>query len=171
MTRPRIITCPPLELPGDQERAPFWRAELFFHGLDLSGPSYRGALFFNRRRLRHDTPEDAEHGYAGAFFLFGKGGCFGEDPDHCHPRVRQDRFDFRLAHPSHRTVRSVDVTDAVRRELAAGASQIVVSVVPELTDYAGVKVEGDLASPVKFHQLGLVTYDAFAPPAGRAIAS
>jgi hypothetical protein len=166
-SRPKIVTCRPLETPGGQDRAPLWRAEVFFHGLDLTGASYRAAVFLNRPHVRHDTPEDAEHGYAGAFFLFGKGGCFG-DPEHCSPRPRRGRFDHRLAHHSHPTVRSVDITEALRRELAAGAEEILVSLVPELADTAGIAIDADLQMPIKFDQVGLVTYDAYAPAAERA---
>ena len=165
--RPKIVRCQPLELPGEQQRAPLWRAELFFHGLDLLGPSYRAAVFLNHGRVTHDTPEDADHGYAGAFFLFGKGGCFGEE-GHCHPRPRRGRFDTRLIPQTYPTSRAVDVTEAVRREIAAGAEELVATLVPEVADSAGVLTEGDLAAPIKFEQVGLVTYDAYAPAAQRA---
>jgi hypothetical protein len=165
-TRPKLVTCGPLELPGDQERAPFWRAELFFHRIDLTGATYRAAVFLNQPGIRYDTPEDDQHGYAGAFFVFGKGGCFGQD-GHCDPRPRRGRFDHRLAHHSHPTVRSVDITDALRRELTAGAEHLLVSIIPHLADTAGVPIDADLQAPVKFDQIGLVTYDAYAPAVQR----
>lgn len=154
-------------MPVDQARAPLWRADLFFHGLDIMGATYRAAVFFNRPRARHDTPEDAANGYAGAFFLFGKGGCFG-DEGHCDPQPRHDRFDHRLAPQNSPTVRAVDVTDALRREVANGATELVVSVVPELADLAGIKgIDVDTVNPVRFESVQLVTYDAYAPVAER----
>lgn len=163
---PRIYRSKPLALPPEQERAPFFAAELLFHGLNLRGASYRAAVFFNAGRVRHNTPEDDEHGYAGAFFLFGKGGCFGEE-GHCDPPPRRDRFDLRLAQQTNPTLRTVDVTEALRRELASGASELVVSVVPELADTAGVKLDIDTERPLQFESLSLMTYDAYAPAAQR----
>lgn len=166
MSEAKIIRVKdPLELPGDQERAPLWEAELFFNGLYRNGPSYRAAVFFNRPRADHKTPEDDAHGYAGCFFVFGKGGCFG-DEGHCDPRGPESRFDQRMFHGSE-TVRSVDVTTAVRRELAAGKTEVVVTVVPRLADSAGVLVGGDTKNPVQFSEVELVTYDAYAPAAQR----
>ena len=165
MSRPGIASYGPLELPRDQERAPLWDAELFFHGLYRNGPSYRAAVFFNQPDADEDTPEDDAHGYAGSFFLFGKGGCFG-DEGHCDPRGPLDRFDHRMFHGDG-TSRTVDVTAAVRRELVAGNREVLVTVVPELADSAGVQVDGDLDNPVQFTQMALVTYDAYAPAAQR----
>lgn len=161
MSTPEIVRFGPLELPGEQERAPLWEAELFFHGLYRNGPSYRAAVFFNNPSADHDTPEDDAHGYAGCFFLFGKGGCFGEE-GHCDPRGPQDRFDHRIFHGDG-TSRAVDVTAAIRRELVAGKQEVVLTVVPRLADTVGVRVDGDLENPVQFTQLALVTYDAYAP--------
>jgi tyrosinase len=155
----------PLALPSDQERAPLWSAELFFKGVYRNGPSFRAAVFLNRPSADHDTPEDDAHGYAGCFFVFGKGGCFG-DEGHCDPRGPESRFDTRVFHGGD-TTRSVDVTAAVRRELAAGKTEVAVTVVPRIADSAGVPVGGDTDNPVQFSEVELVTYDAYAPAAQR----
>ena len=165
MSQPKIVASGPFELPAAQDRAPLWSSELFFYGLYRNGPTYRAAVFFNRPDADHDTPEDDAHGYAGSFFLFGKGGCFGEE-GHCDPRAPLDRFDHRLFHPDS-TTRSVDVTAAVRREIAAGSSEVAITVVPWLADSAGVHVGGDLDNPVQFTHAALVSYDAYAPAAAR----
>src|ERR1051325_3295550 len=60
----------------------FYRADLIFHGLDHSGPSYEGRVFINNTRANSETPEDPKEGYAGSFFVFGHGGCLGNE-NHC----------------------------------------------------------------------------------------
>jgi hypothetical protein len=155
---PAVYTSPPMSLPLQTGVKPFYRADLLFYGVDQTGPSYRAAVFFGNPNANQDTPEDAEHGFAGRFAVFGKGGCYG-DEGHCIPRGPQHRFDRRPPHPALPTMKVVRVTDRVRALIAQGQSEVVVTVVPTLADTAGIAVEGDLERPLQFEQLGLVTYD------------
>lgn len=59
------------------------------------------------------------------------------------------------------------MTAAVRRELAAGSSEVAITIVPWLSDSAGIHVGGDLENPVQFTHAALVSYDAYAPAAAR----
>jgi tyrosinase len=154
-----VFVSQPLPLPVAAAGAkPFYRADLLFFEVDQTGPSYRAAVFFNNRDANDGTPEEAEHGYAGAFAIFGKGGCFG-DEGHCIPRGPQHRFDLRPPHPALPTLKMVRVTEALRQLIERGDSEVVVTVVPKPADTAGVAIEGDLDRPLSFRQLGLVTYD------------
>jgi hypothetical protein len=117
-------TAPPLELPDHDA---IDRADLIFLGLDHSGASFEARLFL-------DAP-DADHGagrdhpaYAGSFFLFGHGGCFG-DAGHCDVPTARDPFDLRPPHPLEPAIRVVTVTDAIRAKIAEGAGTVTVTVV------------------------------------------
>jgi tyrosinase len=158
MAPPATFTSAPLALPPTTGVKPFYRADLLFYDVDQTGASYRAAVFFDNPGANQETPEDAEHGFAGSFSIFGKGGCFG-DEGHCIPRGPQHRFDRRPPHPALPTLKVVRVTDAVQALLARGLTQTTVTLVPTLADTAGVQIEGDFEHPIQFSQLGLVTYD------------
>lgn len=122
----------PLELPTFAERAAVRRADLIFYDVDHAGPSYLAHVFLGRRRANARTVRDAAHGYAGAFSVFGHGGCFGEE-GHCDRRGRsEDEFDLRLRHPLTPQTRALDVTAAlVPALLDPKATEVVVTVVIE----------------------------------------
>src|SRR4051812_1425480 len=119
----------PLELPPRE--ATFARADLVFYGVDHSGASYEARIFFGRPRASVSTSRDDE-GYAGAFHIFGHGGCFG-DVGHCAvPTGPQDPFDWRGPHQLTPQTKAVEVTDALRRVLDdPSATDLVVTVVAE----------------------------------------
>ncbi len=158
MAPPATFTSAPLALPPTTGVKLFYRADLLFYDVDQTGASYRAAVFFDNPGANQETPEDAEHGFAGSFSIFGKGGCFG-DEGHCIPRGPQHRFDRRPPHPALPTLKVVRVTDAVQALLARGMTQTTVTLVATLADTAGVQIEGDFEHPIQFSQLGLVTYD------------
>src|SRR6266516_3166676 len=100
-------TSPPIELPAADEA--FTRADLIFYGLDHSSYSYEGRIFLNAP----DADEKASRGhdaYAGSFWIFGHGGCFG-DVGHCDIPPRDDPFDLRPPHQLTPAPRTVTVTD------------------------------------------------------------
>jgi tyrosinase len=158
MALPATFTAVPLPLPSAAGVKPFYRADLLLYDVDQMGASYRAAVFFDNPGADQSTPEDAEHGFAGSFSIFGKGGCFG-DEGHCIPRAPQHSFDRRPPHPALPTLKVVRVTDAVRALVGRGLTEATVTLVPTLADTAGVVVEGDFDNPIKLGQVGLVTYD------------
>ena len=102
------------------------RADLVFYGLDHSGPSYEGRVYLNRLDAGLDTAREADQGYAGSFFVFGHGRCYGDD-GHCDPTQRTtDEFDLRPTHPLAPWTATVIVTDALRR---VGPDDVTVTVV------------------------------------------
>jgi hypothetical protein len=109
----RRFVSKPLDVPADREE--ITRADLIFYGVDHSGPSYEVRIFFDNPRADADTPRDIEQGYAGIFAVFGHGGCYG-DEGHCAPDDRfADDFDRRPPHPLTKYIRTVVVTEALKR--------------------------------------------------------
>lgn len=120
----RFVTAP-LELPRPDE--PFARADLIFTGVDHSGSSFEARIFLDAPRAAHGDGTD-HPAYAGRFFVFGHGGCFG-DVGHCDvPRAR-DPFDLRPPHQLEPAARIVTVTDAIRALVEAGKEAVPVTVV------------------------------------------
>lgn len=119
-------TAPPLELP--EPELPFARADLVFYGLDHSGSSYEGRVFLNAPDAdRSSTREDPS--WAGSFYLFGHGGCFG-DVGHCDvPTGPRDLYDLRPPHQLEPAIRILTITDQLRRLIADGSTELVVTVV------------------------------------------
>jgi tyrosinase len=104
---------PPVELPDPQ--VSFVRADLVFYGIDHSGSSFEAQITLG------DEP-------AGAFWIFGHGGCFG-DVGHCDIPEQVDRFDLRPPHQLLPATRVVTVTEPVQRLVAAGLREVPVTVV------------------------------------------
>ena len=118
-------TSPPLELPGAEED--FARADLVFYGLDHSGHSYEGRVFLDQPDADRSAGRDGA-GYAGSFYVFGHGGCFG-DVGHCDVPSRDDPFDLRPPHQLEPAVRILTVTESIQALVKAGAAAATVTVV------------------------------------------
>jgi hypothetical protein len=103
-------------------------ADLEIHGIDHSQSSYEGRVFFDNPGANADTPRTLEHGYAGSFYIFGHGGCFG-DVGHCEIHAKRDSFDFRDPHPLLPTKARIAVTTALR-QMARSKQEITITVVP-----------------------------------------
>jgi hypothetical protein len=136
-----------IELPP-RER-PFERADLLFYGIDHSGPSFEARIFLDPRAVSKDA--DLTHrAYAGRFFIFGHGGCFGE-VGHCDLPSDPDAFDLRPSHQLEPATRIVTVTDAVRGLLDRGAEAAKVTVVARAAESASNEV-------LAFDTVRLATY-------------
>jgi hypothetical protein len=145
---------PPVPLAGVSRG--FRRADLVFHGLDHSGPSYEVRIFFNRPDADADTPRTADAGYVRSFYMFGHGGCAGQ-PGHCDVPETRRPFDLRPPHQLTPATRWVTVTEAARRAVEAG--ELRVTVVPVVTSPAGGKgVDADV-DVMALQRVSLVTYD------------
>ncbi|HEY2442290.1 MAG TPA: hypothetical protein VGI31_04075 [Streptosporangiaceae bacterium] len=128
----------------------YHRADLVFDGVDHSAGSFALRVFFNNPDATDKTEVTGENGYAGAVYVFGHGGCFG-DEGHCDPPVGRRAFDHRPPHQLIPAKMWIEVTDAIR-ELAQRQEQLVITVVPV--------VPGEVTqdSPVPFQKVSLVTY-------------
>lgn len=139
--------------PGGAE---FSRADLTFYGLDHSGPSYEARVFLGLPGATDGTPLDDPH-LAGSFWVFGHGGCFGEE-GHCDVRPAVTTFDRRPPHQLVPAVRVLTCTEAITRLIAEGVTTVTVTVV-------AVVRASPLADPAAaaelphFDQIALHTYE------------
>jgi tyrosinase len=115
----------PLELPEAEQK--FTRADLVFYGVDHSGPSFEARIFIGAKRGIKPGAGVDDPAYAGSFFVFGHGDCYGE-PGHCDIPVDRDPFDLRLPHHLEPGIQIVTVTAAVQRMVDAKKAKAAVDV-------------------------------------------
>lgn len=140
-----------LDLPA--ARQDVVRADLVFYGVDHSGPTYQARVFLNNPKATEETPLTAEEGYAGAFTVFGHGGCFGAE-GHCAPKDRYtDEFDRRPPHPLTPQTVWITITDALAR---VAADQVEVNVVPVVSE--GMAALSGISEVAGFERVKIVTY-------------
>jgi hypothetical protein len=120
-----------LDLPTYSDGVTPTRSDLHFHGIDHSWSSFEARVFINNPGADQETAPSAESGYVGSFYVFGHGGCFG-DEGHCDvPDKPASPFDRRAAHQLTPTSKLVIVTDAVKPLLEdPKVNTIDVTVVP-----------------------------------------
>jgi len=122
-----IFSSPPIKLNWIKEETEFYRADIEFLGIDISGPSYEGRVFLNNPKADENTELSLENGYAGSYYIFGHGGCYG-DVGHCDIKPRRT-FDSRTEHDLTPAYKSMIATDAIKKILKK-TKEIVISVVP-----------------------------------------
>jgi hypothetical protein len=132
----------------------FTRADLTFYGLDHSGVSYEARVFLDTPDADADTPL-AGLGYAGSFFVFGHGGCFGEE-GHCAVRGPVTAFDRRLPHQLVPATRVLICTEAIQALIAAGHPSVQVTVVPVVRPGP---LAGEEPPELRLDQVALHTYE------------
>jgi hypothetical protein len=106
------------------------RVDIEFQQVDDSGASFEGRVFLNNPEADENTDLNLENGYAGSFFIFGHGGCFG-DEGHCEVDTERafDPYDPRRSHPMTPVETSVEATEAVQHTASEG-EDVTVTVVP-----------------------------------------
>jgi hypothetical protein len=130
--------------------ATYKRADLIFDGVDHSGASYALRVFFNNPAATDETGCSAENGYAGSVYIFGHGGCFG-DEGHCDVPTERRPFDRRPAHKLTPARMWIQVTDALR-QLAQHEEEMTITVVHVATGHS------DQDELMPFQKMSLVTY-------------
>src|SRR3954462_4582378 len=154
-------TFGPFEIHRRALTPPFQRADLKFIGVDHSGSSFEARLFLNNPAPDDSTPAESSAGYAGSFYIFDHGRCFG-DEGHCDAaRPRGSYFDRRRPHQLTPTTKIVIITD-VLKQLVADATQttaVTVTVVPFVRESALAKPE-DASDILHVASVQLLTYDA-----------
>jgi hypothetical protein len=115
-----------IDFAGPNHR--FSSADLEILGIDHSQSSYEGRIFFNNPKANANTPKTLDHGYAGSFYIFGHGGCYG-DVGHCEIHQPLDSYDFRDPNPLLPTLARVTVTDALKY-FAKANSEVTITIVP-----------------------------------------
>lgn len=129
------------------------RLDIEFHGIDHSGSSFEARVFLNNQDVDESTPKNQNSGYAGSFYIFGHGGCFG-DTGHCDvPQGPRDPFDRRPKHSLTPQTRTVIVNDELWRRLES--QEVTVTVVPVASE-SPVTAEDNLLS---FGHIAFVVYD------------
>lgn len=131
----------------------FKRADIEFEGLDHSGSTYEGRVFLNNVEADAATEPTAESGYAGSYYIFGHGGCYG-DEGHCDV-VPRPPYDPRPPHGLWPTRKVVIATDAVRRA-AAASKTLTVTVVPVVLS-TNDNIPADETIP-SFQSVSVITY-------------
>lgn len=131
------------------------RADIEFIGVEHGGASYEARVYVNNPSANATTQPIEANGYAGSFYVFGHGGCFG-DAGHCdiHQHHRE-AFDPRRSHPLEPMKKIVTATDVIRAAAARGGS-INVTVVPVVTSWT--ELVEDTQDVLKFDHINLVTY-------------
>jgi len=142
-----------LEFAGPNHR--FESADLEILGIDHSQASYEGRVFFNNPKADASTPKTLAHGYAGSFYIFGHGGCFG-DVGHCEINERLDAYDLRAANPLRPTLARVPVTAALK-QFAKSHAEISITVVPVVSSATALC---DTKNVFRFQQMRFLTYNA-----------
>jgi tyrosinase len=130
-----------LTAPGES----YYRADLEFHGVDHSKASFEGRLFINQPDAGPDTPTNIDS-YAGSFWIFGHGGCAG-DEGHCEPVTERRAFDFRPEHQLTTVSKRVMITGKLRALVQPGEQftvRIVPYVRPELAERLPVNLVTDM---------------------------
>jgi hypothetical protein len=143
---------PPLPVP-DLDPTQISRADAVFTGVDHSADSYEARVYVGNKRPTIETGLDPDRGYAGSFTIFGHGGCFGDDADHCNPeKAHHDAFDIRPPHPLEPLTKTVRITDALKRR--AAGEEVFISVVA--VDETGAETQPSDA--MEFGELRLLVY-------------
>ncbi|HWA83766.1 MAG TPA: hypothetical protein VG820_10050 [Fimbriimonadaceae bacterium] len=119
------------QLDATTLRHEYARADIQFHNVDHSEASYQALVFLNNEKATSETPTDDANGYAGSFYVFGHGGCFG-DEGHCEVPATRRPYDPRLSHPLRKALKIVIATDAIRRATEKGKT-FTITVVPIVT--------------------------------------
>jgi hypothetical protein len=123
-----------LEVPLGELERDFARADIEFREVDHAGPSFEARVFLNNAHASATTPCTSDEGYAGAFHIFGHGGCFGE-VGHCEVQGRR-RYDPRPEHPLTPARKVLMATDSLKRamEQTNWITVTVVAVITSLTE-------------------------------------
>ena len=145
------FTSPAIEVTelGDD----YSRADIEFEGVDHSGSTYEARVYLNNPDAHAETEPTGDNGYAGSYYVFGHGGCYG-DQGHCDV-VERGPYDPRPPHGLSPTRKVVIATDAVRRA-ATQAKELSITVIPVLMSTTE-KVPDDEEIPA-FESVSLITY-------------
>ena|SRR5450432_558277 len=149
----RYVADKSLQLTATFREADFYRADLHFHAVDHSGATFEGRVFLNNPKADEDTPPTLPNGYAGSFYIFGHGGCYG-DLGHCDVPARQRDFDLRRKHPLAPTDVTLEITEALRDAMKK-RSELHVTVVPVVMAFTE---KCDLENVFKFQSYDIKTY-------------
>ena len=133
------------------------RADIELHGVDHAGASYEGRVYIDNPDADENTGDDVDAGYAGRYFVFGHGGCLGDDPSHCEVKER-DVYDVRPGHPLTRATKVIQASDALRRAIEGGG-KCGITIVPIVAQPPYDEIDPKYVErPVDVEYVKVVTY-------------
>jgi hypothetical protein len=139
--------------PRDALLGRYKRADLELHGVDQTSPSYEGRVFLSNPEADESTERTEENGYLGAFHVFGKAGCWGEE-GHCDEPPERRKFDRRRSPTRYAKVR-LTLPENLREIVGKREGELTLSVVAAVPP--GQK--GETADEVlRFSRLSIITY-------------
>lgn len=151
--QPKIFVAKPLKFNIKRLDKKFYRADLEFHGVDHSGPSYEGRVFINNPKANDKTTKTLKNGYVGSFYIFGHGRCFG-DIGHCDVTKERLPFDYRPSHPLTPAFKRIKITDQITR-IGNRSDEFIITIVPVLAGGSEIIDE----NVVKLEKISIVTYN------------
>jgi hypothetical protein len=135
---------------------PYRRADVELHGVDHSKASYEGRLFINNPGADPETPTTHDS-YIGSFWIFGHGGCAGEE-GHCEPPLERRANDFRPEHQLTPMSKRVIVTDKLKTLVPAG-QEFLLRIVPIVRPEHAEELPSNLVSDLlQFDRVDLLAY-------------
>jgi hypothetical protein len=146
----------PLTVTLTAPAEPYYRADLEFHGVDHAKASFEGRLFINNPEASLETPVDDES-YAGSFWIFGHGGCAG-DEGHCEPPTERRPFDFRPEHQLTPVSKRVMITEKLRALVSPGREFTVLIVPYVRPEHAASLPDSLVTDLLQVHRVDLLTY-------------
>jgi tyrosinase len=109
----------------------------------------------NNTAVDENTPATPASGYAGSFYIFGHGGCFG-GVGHCDAPPPQRPFDFRPGNPLTPITMYVTITSALQRALLS-TNEIIVTIVG-IANAKTINDKFDVTDILNFKSLEIITY-------------
>ena len=131
-------------------------AEIELHGVDQAVPTFEGRIFAGNIDADAETPKERDLGFLGAFTVFGKLDCWGEE-GHCEEPAHRRKYDRRRVPVRYAKAR-VPIPDGFVDEHAEDG-RLRLKVVPVLgnnRDYEG----RDPADALRYERISIVTYAA-----------
>ena len=122
-----IFNSPPIKILLNTQEHDFYRADIEFHGVNHSGPSYEGRVFVNNLDADENTQLDDSNNYVGSYHIFGHNGCFG-DVGHCD-MIQRRTYDSRPQHPLTPAFKSLVATRIIKKVLKS-TDTVTVTIVP-----------------------------------------
>jgi hypothetical protein len=153
-------SSPPLPVPVYADQPVPYRVDVELRGVDHSGDSYEGRVFVNNGDADAGTELASEAGYAGSFYVFGHGECYGA-AGHCDPSESPpiNPYDYRPPHDLIPQTHAVEITEAVL-SLGSSTEEFTVTIVPVVNTPDDPYAQMDVLS---FERLSVISYDAAGP--------
>ena len=152
----KVYVSPKIVFDTKKLEREYYRADIEIHGVDHSGQTYEGRVFLNNPKANQKTLKNERNNYAGSYYIFGHGGCYG-DVGHCDYEPEKRLYDLRLGSDIRPQYKRIIVTDLLKK-LGRKTNQFTITIVPVLFAESQKKSipKKDI---IKFDKIGIITYD------------